>query len=191
MSGMKLMPDKEFKIWLQNFVEDHYQGGLAQYLENAQNPQKVREIFGLSNEKFSHQFITIALPSTMPMETLRHKLSNIHINQKSSGMTNKVWLRDAIMSVEWYSENQPDGGNLHLHILKPKNYQKSKIIRDFSKHFKVEPNFIDVRAGVFMNDYHNRKNYILGEKQSAAKQQFVVADRIWRKENGLQDVYYL
>lgn len=186
---MKLMPDKEFKIWLQNFVEDHHPGGLAHYVENAGNPQKVREIFGLSNEKFSHQFITIALPSNFPLETLNHKLNNIHINQKNG--STKEWLRDALMSVEWHSENQPNGGNLHLHILKPKNYSKSKIIRDFSKQFKIEPNFVDVRSGVYMTDYQNRKNYILGEKQSSAKQEFVVADRIWRKENHLQDVYYL
>lgn len=174
---------------IRDLIDTYYTGGCDQYLADAVAPDILGNFLGIQPEQFKHQLITIALPADYGMDKLKNKISNININRRTG--THKTWLSDALMSVEWYSECHPDGGNLHLHILKPSNYQRAKIIRDFSSLFGVAENFIDVKAGIRKSLYNTRKNYILGEKQSQEKQLAVIADKLWRKENNLQDVYYL
>lgn len=153
--------------------------------EFATNP-KLRQLIGLTQEKFSHQLITIALPQDYDIERLRQKLIGLQYNRRTGAPTK--WLIGAIMSVEWYSKTHPEGGNLHVHILKPGNYQKAKIVRDMATHFRVEPNFIDAKAGQYRDLYETRRKYIMGEKQDE-KLEYSVLDKIWRKNNSIMDVY--
>lgn len=155
-------------------------------MEEYATTTKLRNICGLTQEKFSHQLITIALPQDYDMDRLRQKLVNLQYNRRTGAPTK--WLIGAIMSVEWYSKTHPEGGNLHVHILKPGNYQKAKIVRDMASYFRVEPNFIDAKAGQYRDLYETRRKYIMGEKQED-KLEFSVLDKIWRSENNIMDVY--
>jgi len=147
---------------------------------------KLRHFCGLTDEKFSHQLITIALPQDYDIDKLKQKLLSLQYNRRTGAPTK--WLVGSIMSVEWYSKTHPEGGNLHIHILKNGNYQKQKIVRDMATHFRVEPNFIDCKAGQYRDLYETRRKYIMGEKQED-KEEFAKLDKIWRMENKIMDVY--
>jgi len=131
-------------------------------------------------ETIPHQLITVALPNNYDLNALKNILE--------SGLQYQ-YLDTALARVERFS----DGGkhNLHVHILKKGNYQKSKIIRDLSRKFKVKPNFIDVRSSKSSVKYHNSLNYIHGEKIDEAKLADVELDMIWRQENGFAEIYSL
>lgn len=125
-----------------------------------------------------HQFITVALPNSYPLGKLDTQLTT-KINK---------WLADSLAVVEYHSKS---GENLHIHILRQGNYSKPKIIRDLSRKFKVDRNFIDVKRSVRDVDYKNRYNYIKGIKVDDDKSEYVEKDREWRKQSGLRELYNL
>ena len=131
-------------------------------------------------DDISHQLITVALPNDYDLNVLKNKLEN--------GLQYQ-YLDTAIARVERHS----DGGkpNLHLHILKKGNYQKSKIIRDLSRHFKIAPNFVDVRSSKSRAKYNNSLNYVHGVKKDEAKLDDVQLDIQWRLDNGFAEIYNL
>ncbi len=131
-------------------------------------------------DDISHQLITVALPNDYDLAVLKNKLVN--------GLQYQ-YLDTALARVERFS----DGGkhNLHLHILKKGNYQKSKIIRDLSRHFKIKPNFVDVRSSKSRTKYNNSLNYVHGVKKDDAKQTDVELDIQWRLDNGFAEIYNL
>lgn len=121
-----------------------------------------------------HQFITVALPNTTSLKRILRYIEQPH-------KWCKGWL-----SIEKYSKS---GENLHLHILKEGYYSKTKIIRDLSRRFKVERNFIDVRRGTEPKDWNNRLSYIKGTKMDTDKMEHVTKDKEWRQKNNLRDFY--
>lgn len=124
-----------------------------------------------------HQLITLALPNEFEISKILKYISKPH-----------SYLQDnAVLAIERYSES---GENLHVHILKKGNYSKSKIIRDMSKKFKIQSNFVDVRYGTECDIYQTRLQYIKGEKTSK-KELNVEKDKQWRKEKKLKDYYNL
>lgn len=127
----------------------------------------------LLNDK-PHQFITVALPNDYDLKKLLNYINNPH-----------KWCKGWI-SIEKYSKS---GENLHMHILKEGNYSKTKIIRDLSRRFKIESNFIDVRKGTEPTDWNNRLSYIQGTKVSEEKMECVEKDKEWRKEHSIKDHY--
>lgn len=131
-------------------------------------------------DDISHQLITVALPNDYDLTVLKYKLEN--------GLQYQ-YLDTAIARVERHS----DGGkpNLHLHILKKGNYQKSKIIRDLSRHFKIDKNFVDVRSSKSRTRYNNSLNYVYGAKKDDAKLADVELDIQWRLDNGFAEIYNL
>lgn len=131
-------------------------------------------------DDISHQLITVALPNDYDLTVLKNKLEN--------GLQYQ-YLDTAIARVERHS----DGGkpNLHLHILKKGNYQKSKIIRDLSRHFKIDKNFVDVRSSKSRTKYNNALNYVHGAKKDDAKLADVELDIQWRLDNGFAEIYNL
>ncbi len=126
----------------------------------------------------SHQFITVALPNEYCLSTLKHNLMNISYS----------YLTNALARVENFSNV---GENLHIHILKKGNYQKSKIIRDLSRTFKVDKNFIDVVSSKSTVKYFNTLRYIKGEKVDEEKMENVELDKQWRQDNYIDEIYYL
>lgn len=137
-------------------------------------------IFGLHDliEDTSHQFITVALPNDYDLGKL------------DSLLTKKMqkWLHNATAVIENHSAS---GINLHVHILKLGNYNKTKIIRDLSRKFKIDRNFIDVKWSTERLDYINRQNYINGIKLDEEKRENCKLDREWRIENNLKEKYQL
>lgn len=124
-----------------------------------------------------HQFITLALPNEFEIAKILKYISKPH-----------SYLRDnAVLAVEKYSDS---GENLHIHILKKGNYSKSKIIRDMSKKFSINTNFVDVRYGIAKDMYQKRLHYVKGEKQEK-KEHNVEKDKQWRKKHQLKDYYLL
>lgn len=125
-----------------------------------------------------HQFITIALPIEYSINKLKNQITK-KINK---------WLSGSKCVVERYSKS---GDNLHIHILKEGIYSKPKIIRDLSRKFKIDKNFVDVRSSTKKVDYDNRVKYISGNKNDEIKMEHVEKDAVWRKENDLEDIYNL
>jgi len=134
--------------------------------------------YDLLNDR-RHQFVTVALPQ------------NTDLPQLVDTIKNKLrydWLIGSYIRIENFSDT---GENLHLHILKDGQYTKSKIIRDLSRKFKITPNFINVKSSNKEVDYENRKNYIFGNKKDADKLENVEKDKIWRKNNDINEIYNL
>jgi len=123
-----------------------------------------------------HQLITVALPNDYDIEKIKKYINHPH-----------TWCR-GILSIERYSKV---GENLHLHILKEGIYNKTKIVRDLSRKFKIATNFIDVRRGNEQTDYDNRLSYIKGDKVDEAKMESVQKDKEWRIANNLENYYLL
>lgn len=153
-----------------------------QYEKNPDAPKNIRwlkdlKLYELINET-PHQFITVALPNSYDLGKLHKQL------------TTKMhkWLKGSTCVVEYHSAT---GDNLHLHILRRGNYSKTKIIRDLSRKFKVESNFVDVQRSNKDNDYQNRLKYINGDKVSEEKQVYCINDSIWREMNDLDEYYNL
>lgn len=132
-----------------------------------------KELYG----EQAHQLITIGLPNDYDVSQIKKYIKNPH-----------KWLKEAMLSVERFRKN---GEHLHIHILTSKPYNKTRLIRDLSRRFKVEKNYIDVRRSNSMSDYTNRKNYIMGRKSCTEKQENCDKDREWRKTVELEDIYIL
>lgn len=124
-----------------------------------------------------HQFITVALPNDYPISKILKYVDSPH----------KYFRNNSIMSIEKYSST---GVNLHVHLLKKGNYSKTKIIRDLSKKFKIESNFVDVKSSDDRTLYQTREAYVKGEKVEP-KCEYVMQDREWRKTEKIKDYYIL
>lgn len=124
-----------------------------------------------------HQFVTIGLKNDYPIDKIKKYINKPH-----------KWLNGAVLSVERFRKN---GEHLHIHILTTQPYNKTKIIRDLSRRFKVTANYIDVRRSKSTADYNNRANYIRGCKSSTEKSELVEKDVEWRKTNNLENYYML
>ena len=122
-----------------------------------------------------HQFITVALPT--------EKINLVKL-KKTISKLNYEYLENGYLTVEFYSGKQKE--NLHLHILKDGIYNKTKLIRDMSRKFKVSDNFVNVKKGTTESDYYNRLSYLRGEKVDEQKKENSELDRIWREKNDIQ-----
>lgn len=126
-------------------------------------------------EETAHQFITVALPNDYDLDKIREFIQNPH-----------QWVDGSLLTIERYSKS---GENLHLHILRKGYKSKTLIIRDFSRRFKIEPNFINVQRGRNPADYDNRLSYLKGVKVDEGKMENVQKDVEWRIENNLEQIY--
>jgi len=130
---------------------------------------------------FKHQFITVALPTeNYALDKLKKIISNI----------NYEYLEGAFLTVEMFS-GELKKENLHIHILKKGIYNKTKLIRDLSRKFKVAVNFINIKKGTKESDYNNRLNYLNGVKQSELKKENSEKDKLWRTAMGFAQIYCL
>lgn len=179
----------EVLMAVKGIIEAHH-GDVIEWIRkmpDSKTQQAFRKWLDIEETKHSHQFITIALPTDYCLTKLHQKLEQVKYNKKTG--TPKAWLKGAIACVEWHSKEHPNGGNLHIHMLKPGNYQKTKVIRDMANHFNVEKNFVNVKAGTYEDDYQHRYSYVAGKKAQLNKCEFNILDKQWRRENGLLDLY--
>lgn len=146
-------------------------------------------------ENISHTFITLALPQLPddPDEKYERVMEYLHLAKKMvaykyfSGMS-------CLFSFEFYSMEKKLKllkENFHIHMLfkgKYKKFDRLRIIRDFSKKFKIEANFVDVKYHQSPELYHTRVEYVKGTKQSS-KTDATEKDKEMRKELRLADFY--
>ena len=123
--------------------------------------------------------ITIALPNDYGASRLLEKLK---------ALGKYKYMSKYIFNIEYFSKT---GENMHAHILVPNTLHKTKTIRDFSRWFGIEPNFIDVRKKNTELQYKNALAYVMGEKVDEDKKSCVEKDIIWRKENLLENYYLI
>ncbi|AXH75134.1 MAG: putative replication initiation protein [Circoviridae sp.] len=126
-------------------------------------------------EDTSHQLITVALPNDYSLQKIKEYIESPH-----------QWVRGGLLSVERYSKT---GVNLHIHILITGYRSKTLIIRDLSRKFKIETNFIDVQRGKTATDYNNRIQYLKGNKMDTEKIDNVQKDDEWRHKEGFNKYY--
>lgn len=123
----------------------------------------------------THTFITIALPE--------YDYQNIEKLLKS-----KIkYLKEGIFTHEFFS-GEDSHANPHIHVLIRKVIEKSRIIRDLSRMFKVKGNFIDIRYGDDQ-DYDNRTNYLNGTKIDETKQHNCTLDNEHREKLKIKSLY--
>jgi hypothetical protein len=131
--------------------------------------------------KKSHRFITVSV--------------NKEIKPKDLGLLMERFIskHNYSMNIECYTlefTNAEMEYHPHVHILfngtdKP---QKGNIIRDFSRLFKIDTNFIDIKSSNDPLLYETRRKYIYGEKQNIKEKQ-VKQDMEIRKTNKLLSYY--
>ena len=95
---------------------------------------------------------------------------------------------DYIFSYEFYSDNG-NKFNPHIHIFLYGNQHKGNTIKLFSRFFKVEKNFVDLKKTYNRQQSINSINYIKGEKKDKQKLKSVDKDKIYRQEHNLEDYY--
>ncbi len=149
------------------------------YMSDASLNQLLPKLKYLPQVKKISYLITIALPNDYDTSMLLEKLK---------GLKKYKYMEKYYFSIEYFSKN---GENMHSHILVPNKIHKTKTIRDFSRWFKIEPNFVDIRSKTTELQYKNALAYVMGEKVSDDKMSYVEQDKEWRKENNLENYYLI
>lgn len=105
-------------------------------------------------------------------------------------MSNINYMRDNVCwCIEYHSENSPNGGNLHLHLMTRCRKKDSQVINDICRIFDYSRNNHNVEMCRYSPDlYKERLNYLKGIKKDE-KDPFVKKDRKWRDANELQHYY--
>ncbi len=132
-----------------------------------------------NSNNLKHQFITIGLPKDYSLCNMVKLIENIQKNDLYG-------LKDSVASYEWYSDKNPDGGNLHIHMLvlnNEKQYRPHALAKRLAKKFGIQANFVDVINS--NDDFNNRLRYICGVKNDIKKQVHCDQDDLWREENCL------
>lgn len=122
-------------------------------------------------------FVTISLPNT-------HTVEPDKLYEKCLSCQG---FRKFIFTAEFYSGVESNL-NKHYHIFIYGKHHKANTIKLFSRFFKIGANFVD-----FIQTYDEETNsqkikYIKGEKKKE-KEQNVILDKEYRRDNGLKDFY--
>ncbi len=129
-----------------------------------------------------HVFWTIALPKDYDLKMMQEKTEEL-LNKDKYGMGKSCAV------YEYFSETNPEGGNLHVHILVPDHGRTTRVgeqKRQNAKHYGIKENFVDYERGR-PSDFKNRMNYVLGRKINEEKRKYVEKDIEWRKMQELPD----
>ncbi|AXQ65878.1 MAG: putative replication initiation protein [Circoviridae sp.] len=131
--------------------------------------------------KKSHRFITVSVKKDANPKDLATFMERFISKHNYSHNIEVYTLEFTNAEMEYHP---------HIHILfngtdKP---QKGNIIRDFSRLFKIEPNFIDIQTSNDPLLYETRRQYCFGEKQNIKEKQ-VKQDMEIRKANNLLSYY--
>lgn len=144
-----------------------------------------------------HTMITIALPKLSNDRDEKREVV-LETVQKCREVHNYRYMSDKtiLFSLEFYSLEKKLKvlkDNFHVHMLVKGKYAKfdrKRIIRDLSKKFKVEANFVDVKYHSSPELFSTRQNYIKGTKQES-KDLAIEKDEEERKVLGIDNFYFL
>lgn len=138
---------------------------------------------GLKKTKKPHSLVTLSLPKEEYQKDFSDEIKKC-INRNQSMMNNN----DYIFNLEFYGKKS-DEIHPHAHILiKGGGMDKSKIIRAFSRHFKIQKNFIDIQRSEDEVLYLKRLDYIKGIKKDE-KMEYVQKDEEFREKHGILKYY--
>jgi len=156
-------------------------------LEQFYNPPPPSRIY--------HLFITIALPN-LPLDFIdkREKVLEYLGNLRKVSDLKYLQNNTGIGTMEFFSlepKLKMLKENPHIHILykgKLAKFDKARVIRDFSRAFKVKDNFIDVKYTDIPELYTTREEYIKGIKR---KEKCLATERdiVERKELEIENYF--
>lgn len=125
----------------------------------------------------THTWITICI------EEYKHENIKLLLNSKLK------YLKGGEFTHEFWS-GTPPVSNPHIHLLLPLVVEKSRIVRDFSRLFKLKANFIDVKYGDDA-DKINRVNYLKGQKKEETKVENCRLDNESREKLKIKSLYVI
>lgn len=126
--------------------------------------------------KFYSTFLTLNFSTDLEIREIHNKIKLLVLR--------KHYFKDKDIIYNFENTEHP-----HVHMLiKGETTQPSKIIRDMSRIFKINKNFVDCKNSSDENLYETRLNYIKGIKQNS-KKEAVETDRIWRSKHCLEEYY--
>ena len=143
----------------------------------------------------SHLFITIALPDLPTEIELKREKVFEHINKIQNMKYKYLKNKTCHFTLEFNSFDKKlkvYKENYHIHILIPvkiRNFTRSRIIRDFSRLFKVESNFVDVIYHNSKELFETRLEYIQNQKNNPEKEEAVQKDIEERKSIRIENYY--
>lgn len=130
------------------------------------------------NDGRKHIWITISAKTGMKPEVFEARCILF---------ANRKFMRKCKWVIEFFSEQSPEGGNLHVHMLTEGYCKPSQLVKWASEHFGVPSNLIDHDYKSAFK-YQARMDYLLGQK-SEIKNDYVIKDRLWRDDMGFQHLY--
>lgn len=135
----------------------------------------------------NHTFVTISLPIVEPdFQDLGHTHMKYHsIVDNWLNLCPFEYLDGATYCIEFYGQELQLHPHIHIlinHVMSP-----ARLIRDFSRKFKIAKNFIDVKPGLSAS-LETRQNYIQGIKIDDKTPQ-VIKDKEMRLSLELEDYY--
>lgn len=142
-----------------------------------------------STEKCPHALITLQIDENKTTDREKEEISDF-----ASLLSSYKWFKNNIyhFSLEYFSKEYPEGGNLHFHyLIKNTNYQlcKTKIIRDCKSKFSHCIKTCNYQSSNSLEHYNNRLNYIQGSKRKHEKLVFSERDCVWRTQNNISPYY--
>lgn len=123
-----------------------------------------------------HSFITVRFDNEMPLDEIEDKLKKLKF----------AWLAVGHARLEIFSSDAKTM-NKHAHILSTQA-NKTRIVRDLSRYFKVPKPNVDVKQGHDADLYNKRYDYILGIKKEL-KSEAIDADTKYLDEHNVQQSY--
>jgi len=167
---------KAYTRWIMMLLANGNYETCAGY-EDLDRPPSRDEWKRATAKKEHGAFITIALPNN-------HNIQPDKLYEKCLSCKG---FRKFIFTAEFHSGVESNL-NKHYHIFIYGKLHKANTIKLFSRFFKISANFVD-----FIQTYDEETNsqkikYIKGEKKKE-KEQNVILDKEYRKNNGLKDFY--
>ena len=129
-------------------------------------------------EKFYSTFLTLNFEPNASTREIHNKIKLIVLR--------KHYLKDK--DIVYNFENTD---HVHCHMLiKGETTQPSKLIRDMSRIFKINKNYVDCKNSTNEDLYQTRLNYIKGIKKTS-KTEAVEKDKVWRSKQCLEEYYQI
>jgi len=133
------------------------------------NDDKVKYTWVGINPSIEHYPTMLSL--YLQLEKLTVPNNSINVNRRCD------WKYEAV--VEGHTKQ---GYRPHIHMILYTKIKPGRIVDSFSKHFKCEKNFVEVKN--MKSFYHEKKNYIRGKKDDS-KIKYVEQDKKEREDNNI------
>lgn len=140
-----------------------------------------------TTDKLPHAMLTISFDEKKLDDREKGGISRL-----PSLLNNYKWLSNNTFygTLEYFSKDYPEGGNLHLHILIQRlgetPINKTKVCRDVRSKYRHYIKTCNIQLSNSKEHFNNRLAYIRGQK---SQDEFTNLDRVWRTENKILPIY--